>query len=264
MTSLSIPESIPKRLLKGKQFNGCYKEKRFCKDLGTYKDIIEVKAGDEPNLALDLKLFLDLLTTNTKWIGLTTTPGNDYLIWTDLEDDKLPFGEYPFDIRTVRSSDTELQLKLRVQDGNKSMSRNMSSGGQEFDLSKVEWSNYTPKKIANSFIGALMSVQWNWAALKQGVEFILVTLVYLVSELPNLIRFVGEFTLRAFRELSNLIHVLTPICMAIIDAFSKIFGVFFMLICDVMRTNKGRRRGAGQQHEAIGHHQGQPQQLTYR
>lgn len=259
MTS-SVPESFTKRILKGKKFRGTYQEKRFCKDVQKYKDIIVVKSSDEANVALDFNLFLDLFATSPKWVGLTRNE-EEYCIWTELEDENLPFDDYDFEIKTVRSTDTEVQLKLRFQDANKSNSKSMSIDGQGFDLSTIKWADYEPKKILSAVLGYLMSIQWNWAAIKQSVEFVLVTIVFLVSELPNMIRFVGEFTLRAFRELSNLIHVLTPILMAIIDMCSKIFGVSFMLISDVIRS--GRNRGGGGPAIAAGQHHRQ-QQIEFR
>lgn len=260
MTSF-IPESIPKLILKSKSFRGTFQEKRFCKDLEKYKDIVVVKACDEANLALDLSLFLDLLSTSSKWVGVTaSSSGDEYSIWTELEDQDLPFGDYDFEIKTVRSSDTEIQVKLRVQEGNKSLSKTSSGDGPAFDLSTIKWSDYEPKKLLSAFLGYVMAIQWNWAGIKQSLQFVGVTLVYFLSELPNLIRFVGEFTLRSLRELSNLIHVLTPLFMAIIDMFSKIFGVLFMLISDVIRSN--RNRGAPSRQQAIA--QQHRQQLTFR
>lgn len=254
-----MSESVTKRILKSKRFHGKYTEKRFSKELQKYKDVIVVRASDEPNVALDFNLFLDLLSTSTKWVGLTVS-GDEYSIWTDLDDPDLPFGDYDFDIKTVRSTDTEIQLKLRV-DGNKSISKCLSGDGQGFDLSTVDWSAFEPKKLLNAFLGAIMSIQWNWAAIKQSLEFVMVSVVYLVSEIPNMIRFVGEFTLRAFREVSNLIHVLTPLFMAVIDMLSKIFGVLFMLISDVLRSSRNNRRAPPQ--GAIGNQQ-YHQPLTYR
>lgn len=248
--------TVTKRILKSKKFHGKYAEKRFSQELQKYKDVIVVKATDEPNVALDFDLFLDLLSTTTKWVGLTVS-GDEYSIWTDLDDPDLPFGDYDFEIKTVRSTDTEVQVKLRVQDKNTSK----SLSGDGFDLSTIDWSTFEPKKMLSAFLGAVMSIQWNWAAIKQSLEFVMVSLVYLVSEIPNMIRFVGEFTLRAFREVSNLIHVLTPLFMAVIDMLSKIFGVLFMLISDVLRSSRNNRRAPPQ--EAIRDQQ-YNQQLTYR
>lgn len=255
--SVTVPESFTKRILKAKKFKGTYQEKRFCKDLSKYKDIVVFKTSDDPNVALDFSLFLDLQSSSSKWVGLTRTDDDGFCIWTDL-DDNIPFDDYEFEIKTVRSSDTEVQLKLRIQDGNKSGSKSMSVDGQGFDLSTIKWSDYEPKKLLSSFLGFVMSIQWNWAAIKQSIEFVGVSIIYLVTEIPNMIRFVGEFVLRAFREFSNLIHVLTPIFMAIIDMCSKIFGVSFMLISDVIRSGRNRNPAI-----AAGQHE-QQQRLTYR
>lgn len=257
--SSPLPDNFPKRLLKSKKFTGYYKEKRFCKELQRYKDIVVVKASQEPNIALDFNLVLDLLSTSTKWLGLTTTHEKEYCLWVDLDADgeDMPFDDYDFEIRTVKTTETEVQLKLRVlgkRDLNKSSCSTLSADGPSFDLSSVNWSDYEPKKILNACLGFLLSIQWNWAAIKQSIEFVMVTLVYLVSEIPNLIRFVGEFTLRAFRELSNLIHVCTPLFMGLLDMVSKIIGVLFMLISDVIRSGRGRAVPAE-------HRQ---RQLTYR
>lgn len=257
MSSSSVPESVPKRILKSKSFKGHFQEKRLCPELQKYKDVIVVRASEEPNLALDFALVLDLLATSTKWVGLTVDDSKDFVIWTDLDDGDMPFGEYYFEIKTVRSSDTELQLKLRVQDQKKNLSRN----GEGFDLSTVNWSDYEPKKILNAVLGWIVSIRWNWGAIKQTMEFIVITLVYFFTEIPNMISFVGEFTLRAFREFSNLIHVLTPIFMAIIDMCSKIFGVLFMLISDILRSSKNNNRRA--QQEALQQQQ-HYQQIDYR
>lgn len=222
-----------------------------------YKDVIKVNPKTEPNLALDFRLFLDLLASDSRWIGLTQSEKEkendtrEFLIWTDLEVDSLPFDEYDFEIRSVRTTDTEMQLKLKVL-GKAESKRESSSfqcvDGQSFDISNVQWSDYEPKKIVNAVLGFIFSIKWNWHGIKQSVEFILVTLVYLISEVPNLIRFVGEFTLR-------LIHVCTPVALAIIDMLSKIFGVLLMLITDVIRSSRNRRQPPPSQ---------RPQQLTYR
>lgn len=258
---MSSPESgILKRIVKSKRFRGSYQEKRFCQDVQKYKDIIVVKASEEPNVALDFGLFLDLQANSEKWVGLTVSGDGEFSIWTDLEADNLPFDEYDFEIKTVRTTDTEVQLKVRLVQ--ESSSKGASGDSQAFDLSNVKWSDYEPKKILNACLTSIMAIQWNWAAIKQSVEFVMVTIVYLISEIPNLIRFVGEFTLRAFRELSNLIHVLTPIFMAIIDMCSKIFGVFFMLISDVVRSSKNHNNRRHHQ-EAIDQQQ-YHQPITYR
>lgn len=192
--SVTVPESFTKRILKAKKFKGTYQEKRFCKDLSKYKDIVVFKTSDDPNVALDFSLFLDLQSSSSKWVGLTRTDDDGFCIWTDL-DDNIPFDDYEFEIKTVRSSDTEVQLKLRIQDGNKSGSKSMSVDGQGFDLSTIKWSDYEPKKLLSSFLGFVMSIQWNWAAIKQSIEFVGVSIIYLVTEIPNMIRFVGEFVL---------------------------------------------------------------------
>lgn len=260
----------PKRILKSKRFVGTYQEKRFCKDTAGYKDIIVVKSSLEPNLSLDLNLVLDVLSSSPKWIGLTAVPEEkEFCIWTDLgeEAQDMPFDDYEFEIRTVRTTDSEVQLKLRVlgkRDPNKSCST-VASEGVSFDISAVNWSDFEPKKILNNVLRFLLSIQWNWAAIKQSLEFVMVTLVYLISELPNIIRFVGEFTLRAFRELSNLIHVCTPIFMAIIDMLSKICGVVLMLITDVIRSSRGGRGQPAPPPPAIQQQQQHqsPRQLMY-
>lgn len=52
----------------------------------------------------------------------------------------------------------------------------------------------------------------------------------IISVFLDSLQYLGEFSLRLFREFNNFVKVSTPIFLAIIDLIKKSIGGFFILI----------------------------------
>lgn len=240
--------TLTKRLLKLKKFKGNFTEKRLCREINEYKDAITVPAGS--NFALDLQMFMDILYAGDekRWIGISLPDDetDPYTIWTVIHESDLPFGEYYFQVRSVKFTDQTIQLKLKVV---KSTEVDSSDGGSKtavpaFDLSAVDWNQLHPRLLVERTIASLIDIELI-SLTRQTINFMLVTILYLFTEIPNLIRFVGLFVLRLVRELNNFIYVSTPIMMGLFNLCAKIFGGILLMINSFRREaayNRNKRQ----------------------
>lgn len=234
-------ESLAKRILKGKRFKGKYLEKRYAEQMQGYKDIVLVSASEEPNFTLDCSLFMDISLSPFNWVGISnalTDNKKNFWIWTELEEEDLPFGDYVFEVKTVRTLDkgNVFHVKLKV------LSEESKNPGDVVDtpLSNIAFSDFEPKRILAAIATFVSSIEWNWPKIKQTIEFVLVSIVYLISEIPNIIRYVGIFVLALVRELNNFVYLSTPIVMTCLNMIHKSIGFIFMLIYSLVNPRSSR------------------------
>ncbi|KAG8285466.1 hypothetical protein J6590_079747 [Homalodisca vitripennis] len=85
-----------------------------------------------------------------------------------------------------------------------------------------------------------------WSNIKESSKFICALLMATVTALLYGIQYLGDYSIRFFREFNNLIKVSTPIFIALIELVSKTIGGFYILIAMLWR----------------GHGQGLPPQMN--
>lgn len=233
---------MAKRLLKGKRFKGNYLEKRYAASLESYKDIIVVSAAEEHNFHMDCNIFMDICSTPFDWMAITNAmTGNkeDYWIWTDLDQEDLPFGEYFFEVKSVKSIGRNTHVKLKLL--TKAEDHHQHGDAINNALANISLSDFEPKKVFLSTATFLRSIEWNGAKIKQTIELLLFSIIYFITEIPNIIRYVGIFVLALVKELNNFIHVSTPLVMACLNIIQKTMGAIFMLVYSLVNP-KSRNR----------------------
>lgn len=79
-----------------------------------------------------------------------------------------------------------------------------------------------------------------WNNTKETAHFLFVIVVSLVTVTLSCLQYLGDFSLRFFREFNHFIHVTTPTILAIIDLIKKIIGG--LLICLMALIPRGHRQ----------------------
>lgn len=233
-----------KKLLKLKTFSGSFKEKRLCKDILEYRDVINVI---DSNFSIDLQLALELLDEQEKFVGIVFSQSSSEKIslWTILDNEE-PFGDYYFQVRSIKVTDKEVYLKLKVVDEYNNHSSKNKSSLEDFDITKIDWQNISVTKIsqdtANVIIAWILSLRLDWPSVKSAIQFVGFLVVFVFTELPNIVRFIGDFTIRVFREFNNFIHVCTPIFLSIINLIGKMYGGLLILISSFRKQPQQQRR----------------------
>lgn len=60
-----------------------------------------------------------------------------------------------------------------------------------------------------------------------------------LTGLLKCLQFLGDFSIRLFREVNNFIYVSTPFLLGILDLISKIVGGFYILIASMLFRGGG-------------------------
>ncbi|XP_067620000.1 uncharacterized protein [Eurosta solidaginis] len=118
-------QSLCKQLLKSKVFRGFYEERRYVDVVSDYRDVIGLHRCEREfeSFLIDIHRQINLFYKNNPfvWIGITHGPylgaiQNKYTsgthIWLQLED--VAFGQYWFNVKSVRFRKNEVILKVKV------------------------------------------------------------------------------------------------------------------------------------------------------
>lgn len=241
-----------KQMLKNRIFLGHYQEKRHVSSISSYRDLIVLN-----NTERDLKKLLDSIKLRIGfynpelWIGITDakmigTPAG-HCLWTELEE--LPFGQYWFQIKSIKFRQNEVCLKIKSI-------RAMESGDHQKEESKLVDNSSDINQIAASFNELFL--QWRDSTkahflrflsnditkenIINTIKFTSLLFLSLVTGAFHGIKFLGVFTIRFMAEFSKFIHVATPIFFGIIEFFNKIIGGFYILLAMIWKDSTGKLR----------------------
>ncbi|XP_012260872.2 uncharacterized protein LOC105688850 [Athalia rosae] len=253
----TIPTSI-KQLLVGRVFVGEYIERHYVDSLSTYRDLVVVNS-DELDLSRSLikakQIILNMLRHIT-WLGMTdnqhdATP-KGLCLWVNLS--QVPLGKHWFQIQSIDLNDKEVSLKLnhlRPFDYSKNQTEHILAPEQimeNFDVQKF-FQELTWVQIREFGLHLLVDVS-TWCILnlknvltyeniRETIKFSSVLFLTVISFLIEATRFFCDYSIRLMRELSYVIHSLTPIIMGIIDFFAKCVGGFYLLLVMLWRGSSG-------------------------
>jgi hypothetical protein len=103
-----------------------------------------------------------------------------------------------------------------------------------WDKAKQKWGDIMEEMMTN--FAAVMTLP----NAKRFVCFMAVLIVACITGILHSIRFVGDYSLKLFREMSVFIQVSTPIFIAVLEFFAKCVGGFYLLIAMMWRGSSDR------------------------
>lgn len=260
-----------KQMLKNRIFLAHYQEKRYVNKLRTYKDLI-VMNKNEKILCDDIakvqsrinSFFADQTnaTEELNWLGFTHphTIGAPaaYCIWTTLDADgpdanatTIAFGEYWFQIRTIKFNDAQIEIQLKVLRPVNNLTSATFALPQNIDcdsaselikyvhdsITTVDWLQLFAswRTAINEHTYRFVSEQVTLENMKHAVRIAGIVLLLTVTAFIQVVQYMGEFTLKFIHEFSRFLHVATPIILALIDTMGKIVGGLYILIAMSIR-----------------------------
>lgn len=192
------------------------------------------------------------------WLGFThpNTIGAPaaYCIWTTLDEDTdttVAFGEYWFQIRTIKFNNLQIEIQLKVLRPVNNLTTATFAIPNSFDCdSATDLINYVHDSITtvdwpqlfaswraaiNENAYRFVSEQVTLENMKNAVRIVGIVLLLAVTASIQLVQYMGEFTLKFIHEFSRFLHVATPIILALIDTMGKIVGGLYILIAMSIR-----------------------------
>lgn len=244
-------------MLKTRTFLGHYQENRLVQGLQAYRSLVVISKTDE-SLPKDIQLVRQRIKSfylhkPEFWMGFTDSSmigvPHGSCIWTEL--DGIPFGEYWFQIKTVRFRNNEALIKLKVL---KPMDDVEESIRQEHKI-KEKQSDYDSGQIAKDFQELfemwrrscseyflwLFSQQITAHNIASVLKFICLMALAAGTASFHGLMYLGAFTLKFMAEFRKLIDVSMPIILKALDLLSKVIGGFYLLLAMVWRDLFGRR-----------------------
>lgn len=250
-------QTFCKQMLKTRTFLGHYQENRLVQSLQAYRALVVISKTDEP-LAKDLQIVRQRIksfySNNPEfWMGFTDASmigvPNGSCIWTEL--DGIPFGEYWFQIKTVRFRNNEALIKLKMlkpmHDVEESIRQeqkikenqiSFDSGQMVKDFQELfqMW-----RKSCSEYFLWLFSQQITAQNIASVLKFICFLLIAAGTASIQGLMYLGEFTLRFMEEFRKLLHVSMPIILRVVDLMSKVIGGIFILLAMIWRDIFGRK-----------------------
>lgn len=304
-TNRNDAHAFAEQMLLNRIFMGEFQEKRYVNKLNTYKDLI-VLNRQEKILCDDLTTVKNRISMEmpTTWFGYTTPLDVDApavnCIWTTLNDandlqtgDALPkiasvsFGEYWFQIKGIHFVMNGMEIQttiLRPIEPNASISigptiSSLTQQVLEVDTTKIQ--QYVQENIVdvnwlqlfqqwrvsiNQMAYQFISTEITWNNFMNCIKLFGVFVVALLKWSCQFVHSLGEFTIRLITELNKLLKTSTPIILATINLFSKIFGGLYILLAMIWRDLFGdgdsRNRKNDNQRPTAGRIRAPP--ITYR
>lgn len=249
-SQLCASKLLYKHLLKNRVFLGHFQEKRYVEGLNTYKDLV-VLGIDEREFCVDVQRVTTQIRNECGpdiWVGFT---GPDvvgapagHCIWATIKatEPSVTFGQYWFQIKTIRFKDREIEIQLKIlRSAETSEASTSLSALITEELPKVEWGKLliSWKDAVNQTLYTFLQEQVTATNIVATLKFIGILAFVVIGGLLQSIKFIGEFTLRFMHEISKLIHVMTPMMMSILDMMQKIIGGFYMLLAMMWRDTIG-------------------------
>lgn len=256
-------------MLKTRIFLGHYQEKRYVNTLRTYKDLIvmnkneKILCDDIAKVQSRIINFYADQTTNGQddiWLGFTHphTIGAPaaYCIWTTLDavvdtNSTVAFGEYWFQIRTIKFNASQIEIQLKVLRPVNNLTTATFALPTTFDcdsatdlinyvqnsMTTVDWTQLfsTWRTTINENAFRFVTEQVTVKNLKNVVRIAGIVVLITMTAFIQVVQYMGEFTLKFIHEFSRFLHVATPIILALIDTLGKIVGGLYILIAMTVR-----------------------------
>lgn len=261
-----------KQMLKSRIFLGHYQEKRYVNKLKAYKDLVVMNKQEKilcDNIGTVQSSIHSFYENDANiWFGFThpETIGAPaaYCIWTTLisenKDSTIAFGDYWFQIKTVKFSNVEIEIQLKVLrpvNTTASISQSFECDPVNFvnyiqeNLTNVDWPNlfHSWRNAINENTFRFFSEQVTLDNIKNSFRIVGVLMVLIITAIMRLVLDLGEFTLKLIRELSKLIEVATPIIIVLINTLGKIVGGLFILLSMIWRDAFGGRNNQNQNYQ---------------
>lgn len=244
-------------MLKTRTFLGHYQENRLVQSLQAYRALVVISSTDE-SLAKDMQIVRQRIKSFYShkqpeyWMGFTDASmigvPHGHCIWTEL--DGIPFGEYWFQIKTIRFRDSEALIKLKML---KPMQDVEESIRLEHKIKEKQCAG-DAGQIANNFQELfemwrrscseyflwLFSQQITAHNIASVLKFICLLVLAAGTASYHGLMYLGEFTLKFMAEFRKLIDVSMPIILKALDLLSKTIGGIFLLVAMVWRDLRGR------------------------
>lgn len=270
-TSTIDMETFCKQMLKTRIFLGHFKEKRYANDLNAYRDLIVINPN-ETEFSHDIEIVRNRITnfykTKSIWFGYTSTKLDDVLsptphcIWTDL-DASIPFGHYWFQVKTLRFKDDEVMIKIKMlrplrktdkttdeqlfytenqshaaedDDDDQPFNKTLRIAGSLIEFLQIWWDD-----LYKTILHAL-SVHCNAENTIYFIKYVSILFVAFVTSMLYAVKYLGYFTIHFMAQSRELIRVMTPIILKLIDLLNKIIGGFFILLAMIWRDCLGGSR----------------------
>lgn len=299
--------AFAEQMLLNRIFHGDYQEKRHVNKLNTYKDLI-VLDSQEKILCDDLTKVRDQIVSvmPMAWFGYTTPLDVGappvYCLWTTLDDTvagsaqllpknaSIGFGEYWFQIKGIHLGVNMIEIQttiLRPIEPNPSVSigptiSTLAQQALEVDTTKIQ--QYVQENIVdvnwmelfqqwrasfNQMTYRFISTEITWNNVINGIKLFGLLTVAFLRWSCQFVHSLGEFTIRLIIELNKLVKTATPIVLAILNLFSKIFGGLYILLAMIWRDlfdgdSRSRKNGNQSQRPGGGRVRAPPQPIAYR
>lgn len=213
-----------RQMLVTRIFTACYIGRYYVESLNDYRDVIQI-SDEENELIRDfimVKQRLEDFYVKPIWVSFTEpadSPQNKncYCIWTKLEN--VPFASYWFTLEDVLINGEEMLIKVRV----------IRKFEPEVSKALPEDGSINYNEIKTNLFSFLQETV-TWHNLKESSKFIFLLCVTIVTALLYCLQYLGDYSLKFFREVSNLVHVSTPIFGHFFNFLSKVVGGFYILI----------------------------------
>lgn len=218
------------------------------KNIG-YRDIVIVSPAE-------VELKRDLLEAQHKlrtvcpniWIGITDADSLGFsstslCLWTEI--DNQPFGPFWFQIKTLKFRNDEIMVSLKcirhITDAYLEIEpilvgvfpkKNKENSNTKV-ITSVDSPNETYTDIMCNLKNAL-SIN----SVKEFMTFLFAFIIAIFTGSTAFVNFLGNFILALIREMSILIKNSTPMCLGVLDFFSKIIGGFYILIAMFFRPSQ--------------------------
>lgn len=248
-------------MVKTRVFLGHYQEKRFVDSLQSYRDLIAI-SSTEKDLITDLAIVKKRIVQagHLVWIGLTDSSviGAPVppCLWTEL--DGIPFGEYWFQIKTVRFRDTEILIKLKMLRSKYSMDQQqqqqipntVSQPNQLVDVNAhITVLCDTVTQLSHDLVTWIQQQKFDKENFIISLKVFSLLLIGAFTASWHFVQYVGKFTLQFMDIMVRLIHVSMPLLLSLVDLLKKVIGGFYLLIAMVWRDSVGHRRASGFRNE---------------
>lgn len=214
-----------RQMLVTRIFAASYIGRFYVESLNDYRDVIQISEGENELIRdfMMIKKRIEDFYLKPIWVSFTEpldSPRNKdgCCIWTKLEN--VPFGSYWFTLEDVTfRAREEMVIKIKV------IRKVEFEVGKE--LPKDGSINYNEIK-SNLFSFIQETVTWH--NIKESSKFIFLLCMTIVTALLYSLQYLGDYSLRFFREVSNLVHVSTPLFGIFFNFLSKVVGGFYLLI----------------------------------
>lgn len=236
-----------KQMVKTRVFLGHYQEKRFVDSLQSYRDIIAISVT-EKDLINDMDIIKKRITKagHLVWIGFTDSSviGAPVApcLWTKLE--HIPFGEYWFQIKTIRFRDTEILIKLKMLRPKYSMDQQVTKKTipqpNLFDFSPyISGVCDTATQLSHDLVNWIQERKFDKENFITSLKLFSLLVIGTLTASWHFVGYVGKFSLQFMDLMIRLIHVSMPLLLSLVDLLNKIIGGIFILIAMIWRDTFG-------------------------